>query len=127
MSDARLIEITARYEPSSAYGRSLGWIAPELNDAHLTLVEDKTNDGMPSRTWGGIVDGLIFNRLAEAWHLTEYTTETRTVAPEETGPEPPRSYVFDGMNWERDGDSPITSVTLKVFASGGADGAAGTT
>jgi hypothetical protein len=105
----------------------LGWIAPELKGADLTLVEDNTNDSMPARTWGGIVDGLIFNRLAEAWHLTEYTTEPRMVAPEGTGPEPPRSYVFDGMNWEHDGDSPITSVTLKVFASDGADAAAGTT
>jgi hypothetical protein len=112
-NEPRLIIIKVQYERWPACGWSLRWIAPELKDAALTLVEDEMDDETPSRTWTGIVDGPTFERFAKAWHLLD-GTDAR---------DPAGFYVFDGLNWETDGESPIVCVTLNVFGhqSAGAD------
>ena len=55
--------------------------------------------------WTGIVDGPTFERFANAWQLLDGTD----------GRAPAGFYVFVGLNWESDGESPIVCVTLKVF------------
>jgi hypothetical protein len=115
MRDPRFIVITVQYERQPGYGRSLGWIAPELEDAGLTLLEDQTDDVRPSRKWAGIVDGSTFERFATAWRLRDETSGPSSSPRTRDGPHLARSYAFDGMNWERGGESPIVYVSLHVF------------
>jgi len=109
------LTITVQYEPQPDYGRSLEWIAPELGDAGLTLVEDRIEDVTPSRTWTGIVDGPTFQRFAKAWRLQDARAELGSHTSDDGRSQPTRSYVLDGLNWETDGKSPITCVTLQIL------------
>ncbi len=120
MNGPRLIVIRVQYERWPAYGRSLGWIAPELKGAGFALVEDRTDDARPSRTWTGIVDGPTFERFAEAWRLPEDSGESGPLTPNGNPRHAVRSYVFDGLNWESDGVSPIIWVTVQVRGVNGA-------
>ena len=106
----RYVILEVAYEPELKYGRSLQWVAPELNDAGLIMTEDHTNESRPSRTWEGIVDGATFTRFARAWNID---SETDPGTPTETG-RALRDYTFDGMNWEADGESPIVYVAVHV-------------
>jgi hypothetical protein len=117
MRGPRFIVISAQYERQPGYGRSLGWIAPELEHAGLIMLEDRMDDVRPSRTWAGIVDGFTFERFAKAWHLHDETAEQSSSSAIQDGQHHARSYVFDGMNWERDGESPIVYVSLHVFST----------
>jgi hypothetical protein len=62
MAESRFIVMTVRYEPGARYGRSLAWIAPELEDAELALTEDRVERGAPSATWAGRVEGRRSSR-----------------------------------------------------------------
>ena len=113
MAYDRHVTITVTYDLHPTYGRSLEWIAPELSDAGLTLIEDHTRGPQPWRAWAGVVDERTFKRFADAWHLDGGTDETCSAAP--------CTYTFDGMNWEAGGASPIVSVSVHVTTA--ADGA----
>ena len=99
MAQDRYITIKVAYDSHPSYGRSLEWVAPELSEADLTVIEDRMEDPSPSRTWAGPVDEAAFKRFADAWHLD---------------PEIDDTYTFDGMNWESGGESPIIYVRLDV-------------
>jgi len=115
MSVPRLITVTVWYERRSAHARSLEWIAPELGDAHLTLVEDQAESERPFRTWTGLVDGPTFERFARSWRLEDSTgSGPDSSNHNQNASQVPRSYEFDGLNWEADGESPIICVTVQV-------------
>jgi hypothetical protein len=111
MADDYFVIITAAYEPGSSFYRSLESVAPELEVAGLSLVDERT-EPKPSRTWAGMVDGLTFEYFADVWQLPDEPTDDRPPAT--------RTYTFDGMNWETDGTSPIVYVTLHVLRRRGA-------
>jgi hypothetical protein len=75
VTDDRFIILTVAYERHAGHGPSLEWIAPELKDAGLSLIEDHTDGRSPSRKWAGLVDGSTFERFADAWHLHDETDE----------------------------------------------------
>ena len=108
------IIVRVQYDQQANYGRSLEWIAPELQGARLTLTKDRISDPQPTRTWEGTVDGPTFKRFARAWQLPvdrpglalPTATGTRDLAT--------RCYTLDGMNWEQSGQSPIVYVSLEV-------------
>lgn len=92
--DARPYHISfqAKYEPYATEGqRSLGWLAPELVDAGLTLTE-----GNDMREWTGTLDADTYARFADAWGLMD------------------GERVFDGMEFETDESSPIVYVNVSV-------------
>ena len=101
----RYITITVAYEPGASKRPALEWTAPELEDAGLALIEEHS-DPLPSRTWGGVVDGPTFERFADAW-LPDELTDNRSPGTQ--------SYTFDGLNWEVGGESPIVYVTIHVL------------
>ncbi len=108
MTDERYIVIKVAYDRYPSYGRSLAWVAPELREAGLSMVENHSLAPSPSRTWAGSVDGPTFERFADAWHLdasSSVTDEEQAAA---------REYTFDGMNWEAGGESPIVYVRVRV-------------
>jgi len=110
--DDRFLIIKVAYDHHAEYAQSLEWIAPELKDSGLSLIEDHTDGPSPSRTWAGIVDAPMFDRFADAWHLHDETNEpTRGNAD---GHATMRAQTLDGMNWEADGGAPIAYVTLHV-------------
>jgi len=110
--DDRFVIIKVVYNGHARYAQSLEWIAPELKDAALSLIEDHTAGPSPSRTWAGIVDAPMFERFADAWHLHDETNEP----PLDNADAHPtmRAQTLDGMNWEADGGAPIAYVTLHV-------------
>jgi hypothetical protein len=112
LADRRFIVIKAVYERQIQYGRSLEWIAPELHDAGLSLIEDHADEPSPSRTWAGILDAPTFRRFADAWHLHDQVDEP--VVAEADGHPAAHTYTLDGMNWEDRGESPIVYVTVDV-------------
>jgi hypothetical protein len=114
MAGLQHITITARYEPRVSYGTSLSWIAPELRDAGLALIDDHLDDPMPSRTWAGSVDGRTFDRFAKSWGLPRENAVGG--ASKGDGGEDTAAYerTYDGMNWEVGGESPIISVSVHV-------------
>jgi hypothetical protein len=114
MAGSSYIAITVRYEPQADCARSLAWIAPELKDAGLVLIDDHPSDGLPTRTWAGYVDQRTFERFAAAW-LPGRQDEEFTMG-ETNDPNDLVSYrrTFDGMDWEIDGFSPIVSVSVEV-------------
>lgn len=115
MSDNRYIVITAAYDQCTDYGRSLQWLAPELRDAGLAMIEDRTDGPSPSRTWAGIVDGRTFARFAHAWSLHDAPADGPSgVVTKEHGNGAARVHTLDGMNWEVDGESPIVYVSLQI-------------
>jgi len=94
MDDQYLISLQVKYEPcATGVKRSLGWLAPELVRADLTLTEDEE-----VREWAGVIDGDTFERLAGAWGLEHGS----------------HAHVFDGMEFEEAGFSPIVWVSLTV-------------
>jgi hypothetical protein len=114
MVDDRYIMIEVAYGPQLDYGRSLAWVASELEDAGLTLTSDRTTEPRPSRTWAGIVDGATFERFADAYRLDRKTQEptfSLLTRPERLLA---RTYSLDGMNWEAGGESPIVYVSVSV-------------
>ena len=95
MTTRYLISLQVKYEPyATADQRSLGWLAPELIHARLNLTEE-TSD---ARTWHGVIDGDTFAWLAHGWDLQHGS----------------RTYMFDGMEFETEGWSPIVWVRLSV-------------
>jgi hypothetical protein len=96
MNDQYLISLEVRYEPNATgIQRSLERFAPELVHADLTLVEDAD-----VREWSGVVDSATYARLADGWRLDGHLARHR--------------YVFDGMEFEEGGFSPIVWVSLSV-------------
>lgn len=71
MTEDRFIILTAAYERHAGRGPLLEWIAPELKDAGLSLIEDNHHGWNPSSKWAGPVDGPTFGRFADAWHLQD--------------------------------------------------------
>ncbi len=114
MVDKRYIVVQVAYEPNSVYGRSLEWIAPELKDAGLTLIEEHADECGSSRTWAGIVDGATSQRFADAWHLPDELHEPAAGNLAEDGHIARVRRTFDGMNWEVDGESPIVYVSVEI-------------
>jgi hypothetical protein len=97
-----------------AYERSLERVATELRDAGLTIVEDHAHELQPSRTWAGTVDGITFDHFADAWHLDRKAARPGLTQVPGDGWRATRSYTFDGMDWEANGESPIVYVSLTV-------------
>lgn len=96
MNDQYLISLEVKYEPDATGAqRSLGRFAPELVHADLTLTEDAD-----AREWSGVVDSATYARLADGWGLAGHSVRHR--------------YVFDGMEFEEGGFSPIVWVSLSV-------------
>jgi hypothetical protein len=114
MEQSRYISITVRYEPDALCGTSLGWIAPELRQAGLRLVEDKLDDPRPMRTWAGSVDKGTFKRFARGWPPLQEDEELSGDAGADRNETVAYARTFDGMNWESDGVSPIISVSVDV-------------
>ena len=114
MAGLQHITITARYEPRVSYGTSLSWIAPELTDAGLALIDDHLDDPMPSRTWAGSVDGRTFERFAKSWRLPRENAVGSTSKGDDGEDTAAYERTYDGMNWEVGGDSPIISVSVHV-------------
>ena len=113
MAGSHYVALDVRYEPGVRDGTSLAWIAPELRDDGLDLIEDHLDEPKPSRIWAGCVDGPTFKRFATAWALDR--------SDEDFGRSEDRpccERTFDGMNWEVDGVSPIISVSVRTHACG---------
>lgn len=115
MTDERYIIITVVYERHTEYAQALEWIAPELSNARLSLIDDHAEEPSPSRTWAGIVPASTFNRFAHAWQLPEASSKP-TSGNTDRHPAT-RVYTLDGMNWDAGGQSPIVSVTVQVLAT----------
>jgi hypothetical protein len=91
------VTLAVRYEPSATVGqRSLGWLAAELRDAPLPMTRDEDD----VRQWSGVIDDATYARLVAHWRLDEKAGSHRNV--------------FDGMNWESDGWSPVVWASLSV-------------
>jgi len=114
MVEPRYITITVQYDREPTYGRSLEWIAPELKDSALTMIEDHLDDSRPSRTWAGLVDEPTYEHLANAWRLPKDNHETNPRSAGDDGDLAADVYTLDGMNWEADNESPIVCVSLQV-------------
>ena len=113
MTDDRFIILTVAYERHAGRGPSLDWIAPELSDAGLSLIEDNHDGWSPSCKWAGLVNGPTFDRFADAWHLHN---ENDQPAPDKANGHPTmHTHTLDGMNWEAQGESPIIYATVHVW------------
>ncbi|HTT30504.1 MAG TPA: hypothetical protein VMG37_18960 [Solirubrobacteraceae bacterium] len=110
----RFIILRVAYERPAARAASLEWIAPELKDAGLTLIEDNRDGWNPSCEWAGLVDRAKFDRLAAAWHL--YDENDPPASDDASGQPMMQVHTLDGMNWETGGESPILSVTVHLWA-----------
>lgn len=111
MLGPRHITVTVQYERHPRYGRSLEWIAPELEGAPMTMTEDRIGEQTPSRTWEGTVDARTYERFARAWRLPEGSSDEA-----EPGA---LQYTLDGMNWEEHGKSPIVFAVVRVRRANG--------
>lgn len=91
------LDLAVQYEPDATESdRALMRLMPELADAALTM----TDNGQGMRHWIGDVDAGAYQRLACAWKLDERRLRScRT---------------WDGMEWERDGWSPVVWASLSV-------------
>jgi hypothetical protein len=114
MAPSHYISITVRYEPGPPSGTSLAWIAPELSQAGLRLVEDHLDNPRPTRTWAGFVGEGTFRRFAMAWPLPGEDEERGGDDADGQNELVAYTKTFDGMNWEIDGVSPIISVSVEV-------------
>jgi hypothetical protein len=114
MADDRYVVVRVAYDRFPSHGRSLKWIAPELDGAGLGLIEDRIHEQSPRRTWAGVVSAAAFERFESAWHLDTAAAEAVFALPTEHGQLRGREYTFDGMNWEAEGVSPIVYVTVRV-------------
>jgi len=91
----RYVILTVEYEPDATHAqRSLGWLPPVLVDAGLTMTEDSPR----LRKWAGVIDGETYARFADAWGVRDES----------------RIYIFDGMEFESDGFSPVVYWSLSV-------------
>ena len=116
MTEDRFVILTVAYERQAGRGPSLEWIAPELKDAGLSLIEDNHRGWNPCCKWAGLVDGPTFDRFADAWRLPDENDEP---ASGNTDGDPTMyAHTLDGMNWETHGRSPIVSATVHVWAAG---------
>jgi hypothetical protein len=113
MPEWRHLIITVHYEPAFRYGHSLAWIAPELRTAGLRLINDRLSDPDPSRTWAGLVNRATFDDFADAWRLP-HICGTPQPTGDQAGHATAYDFAFDGMNWERDGASPVVYVSVRV-------------
>jgi hypothetical protein len=118
----RYVVLKVAYDRHPGYGRSLAWIAPELRDVGLIMIEDHKDEPSPSRTWAGIVDGATFERFADAWGLDGMPHDRILDPVTGAGDLAMRAYTFDGMNWEIAGESPIVCVSVLVGVVGDRDG-----
>ena len=116
MTEDRFIILTVAYERRAGRGPSLGWIAPELQDAGLSLIEENHHGWNPSRQWAGLVDGPTFDRLADAWHL--HAKNDEPASGNGDGHPTMHAHTLDGMNWETQGESPIVFATVQVWVLG---------
>jgi hypothetical protein len=90
MKNQYLITLQVKYEPYATDAqRSLSWLAPELVGAQLTLTEDDD-----TRRWVGVIDANMYTQVVGAWSSEGLHR------------------VFDGMEFEVEGSSPIVYVTL---------------
>jgi len=95
----RYLTLAVEYEPHATDAqRSLGWLAPELVDANLTITDD-----VPGvRRWAGVIDGDTYERFVDSWggepHIPDYR------------------HTWDGMEWEAGGSSPIVWASLTATA-----------
>lgn len=112
--ESRHVTIRVRYEPRLDYGRSLAWLAPELDGAGLSLTEDHLGDRAPSRTWAGYVDGRTYERFARAWRLPSEQRDCGASWSRRSNGAVIHLHTLDGMNWEVNGESPIIAVTVQV-------------
>jgi len=95
----RYVIVAVEYEPDATDAqRSLGWLAPDLADAGLTM----TDDMLGVRKWAGLLDGDTYERLVDSWggdaHLASYR------------------HTWDGMEWEAGGSSPIVWASITATA-----------
>jgi hypothetical protein len=117
MTEDRFIILTVAYERHLGHGPSLAWIAPELADAGLSLIEDNHHGWNPSCRWAGLVTGPTYDRFADAWHLHDATHEPTSG---NAGDHPTmRAHTLDGMNWETQGESPVIFATVQVWVANG--------
>ncbi len=114
MLGSRYVILTVHYDRHPSYGRSLGWIAPELKDAHMVMTEDRRNAARPSRRWEGTVDGPTFTRFGRAWRLRADAVGPASHAANSVHDQAPQRYTLDGMNWEDRGRSQIVCVCVEV-------------
>jgi hypothetical protein len=114
MPASHFITITVCYEPGVSHGTSLAWIAPELQDVPLRLVEDHLEAPVRARTWSGPVDESTFERFSAAWRLERSDEELTGDGTEDRHDRVGYSRTLDGMNWETEGHSPIISVSVRV-------------
>jgi hypothetical protein len=114
MADDQYVIVRVAYDRRHGYGRSLQWIAPELADARLELIEDRAEEPSPSRTWAGVVSGSTFEHFASAWRLESAASEPILELVTDGRPLRGRDYTFDGMNWESGGESPIVYVSVHI-------------
>jgi len=92
----RSVILEVKYEPDATDAqRSLIWFAPELVDAPLTLHEE---DDVCE--WTGVIDNDTYTRFADSWGLDDQLERHRRV--------------FDGMEIEHGGVSPIIWISLTV-------------
>ena len=96
MTEGRFIILTVAYERCVGRGPSLEWIAPELKDAGLSLIEDSHNGWNPSIRWAGVVDGPTFDRFADAWHL--HHENDQPASGNADGYPTMHAHTLDGMN-----------------------------
>jgi len=111
----RFIILRVAYDRPAAPAASLEWIAPELKDAGLSLIEDNRDGPNPCCEWAGVVDGPKFERFAAAWHL--YDEDDQAASDNASGQPVMHVHTLDGMNWETQGESPILFVTVHVWAA----------
>jgi hypothetical protein len=111
----RYVVLKVAYDRPANAG-SLQWVAPELRDVGLTSVEGGAGEPQSLRTWSGFVDGAAFRRFADAWHLDRRAARPGLTRVPGHGLLAARSFTFDGMEWEANGESPIVYVSLTVTA-----------
>jgi len=109
----RFIILRVAYERHAPRGPSLGWIAPELKDAGLSLIEDNRDGWNPSCEWAGLVNEPTFDRFAAAWHLHDENDEP--ASDNVDGHPMMHAHTLDGMNWETRGLSPVIFATVHVW------------
>ena len=75
------------------------------------MIEDHADGPSPSCAWVGTVDGPTFWRFADVWQLHGETLGGTDGQPSV------HAYTFDGMNWEPNGESPVTYPRLHVVVT----------
>ena len=95
----RVVILAVDYEPGATHAqRSLGWVAPELVGAGLTM----TDDMLGVRRWAGFIDGDTYESFVDSWGGDAQLATYR--------------HTWDGMEWESGGSSPIVWASLTATA-----------